>query len=40
MEHRAWGPSETPVYGREPVGLFHGGGMGMNVWVYGAEGME
>jgi len=27
MEHGAWSPSETPVYDREPFGLFHGAGM-------------
>ncbi|RQD76943.1 ATP-binding protein, partial [Desulfonatronospira sp. MSAO_Bac3] len=27
MEQGAWGPSETPVYDREPFGLFNGAGM-------------
>jgi len=32
--HGAWGPGETPVYDREPFGLFHGAGMG-----HGEEGI-
>ena len=32
MGQSAWGPGETHVYDRDPFGLFHGAGMGKNVW--------
>jgi hypothetical protein len=34
MGKMAWGPGETPAFGREPFGLFHGVNMG-----HGEDGM-